>query len=111
MQITISGKQVDMSDALRIHVEQHLNNAKAKYFDHAQEARVTFGRARGFFTCDIHLHPARELAMHGTGEAATAHAAFDIAAEHAAKQMRRFRRRMNEHNRDSANKERSVATE
>ncbi len=107
MRITISGKQVELSDALRVHVEQHLNGMAEKYFDHAQEAQITFGRARSFFTCDIHIHPGRELDMIGAGQAATAHAAFDVAAAHAAKQLRRFRRRKSEHNRDLANRERA----
>ena len=106
MLITISGKQVDLSDALRVHVEQNLKGISAKYFDHALQAQVTFGRARSFFTCDIHIHPARELDMQGTGQATTAHLAFDMAAEHVGKQLRRFRRQKSEHNRDLANKER-----
>ncbi|MBV9734430.1 MAG: 30S ribosomal protein S30, partial [Acidisphaera sp.] len=46
MQITVSGKQVDMSDALRARVAEHLDLIAGKYFDHALEAQVTFGRAR-----------------------------------------------------------------
>ena len=41
-----------------------------KYFDHAQEAQVTFSRARSFFTCDINLHAGRGLRLRGEGEAA-----------------------------------------
>jgi ribosomal subunit interface protein len=97
MQITISGKQLNLSDALREHVELHMKEMSAKYFDHALEAQVTFGRTRAFFTCDIHIHPGKSLEMHGTGEGATAQAAFDAAAAHAAKQLRRYRRRASEH--------------
>ena len=53
MQITVSGKQVDLSDALRTRVSDHLDVIASKYFDHALEAQVTFSRARSFFTCDI----------------------------------------------------------
>jgi ribosomal subunit interface protein len=106
MQITVSGKQVDLSDALRERVARHLNQVAAKYFDHALEAHVTFGRARSFFTCDINLHAGRGLSLRGEGEAADAHAAFDDAAEHIAKRLRRYRRRVNEHARDLANRTR-----
>ncbi len=109
MQITISGKQVELSDALRVYVEEQLGAATAKYFDHALVANITFGRARTFFTCDIHVHPGRNLDMHGTGEGATAHAACDAAVIHVAKQLRRYRRRVNEHRRDAANRERVEA--
>ena len=106
MQITVSGKQVDLSDALRVRVSEHLDTIAGKYFDHAIEAHVTFSRARSFFTCDINVHAGRGLTLRGEGEAADAHGAFDDAAEHIAKRLRRYRRRVNEHARDSANRER-----
>jgi ribosomal subunit interface protein len=109
MQITVSGKQVDLSDALRARVADHLDLIAGKYFDHALEAQVTFSRARSFFTCDINVHAGRGLTLRGEGEAADAHAAFDDAAEHIAKRLRRYRRRVNDHARDLAHRERPQA--
>jgi ribosomal subunit interface protein len=109
MQITVSGKQVDLSDALRTRVSDHLDVIASKYFDHALEAQVTFSRARSFFICDINVHAGRGLSLRGEGEAADANTAFDDAAEHIAKRLRRYRRRVNEHARDSANRERPEA--
>ena len=109
MQITVSGKQVDLSDALRTRVSEQLDQIAGKYFDHAQEANVTFGRARSFFTCDINVHAGRGLTLRGEGEAADANGAFDDAAEHIAKRLRRYRRRVNEHARDLANRARPEA--
>ena len=104
MQINVSGKQVDLSDALRTRVASSLDVIAQKYFDHAMEANVTFGRARSFFTCDINVHAGRGLTLRGEGEAGDAHAAFDDAAEHIAKRLRRYRRRVNEHHRDLSNR-------
>jgi len=109
MQITVSGKQVELSDALRTRVGTHLDLIASKYFEHAIEAHVTFSRARSFFTCDINLHAGRGLQLRGEGEAAEANAAFDHAAEHVAKRLRRYRRRVNEHHRDLAHRERPSA--
>ena len=109
MQITVSGKQVELSDALRTRVSDHLDVIASKYFDHALEAQVTFSRARSFFTCDISVHAGRGLSLRGEGEAADANTAFDDAAEHIAKRLRRYRRRVNEHARDTANRERPEA--
>jgi ribosomal subunit interface protein len=109
MQITVSGKQVDLSDALRTRVQTNLDGIAAKYFDHALDAQVTFSRARSFFTCDINIRAGRGLLLRGEGEAADAHSAFDDAAEHIAKRLRRYRRRVNEHARDIANRERPEA--
>ncbi len=109
MQIIVSGKQVELSDALRTRVETHLEQIASKYFGHAIEAHVTFSRARSFFTCDINVHSGRGLQLRGEGEAAEANAAFDDAAEHVAKRLRRYRRRVNEHSRDLAHRERPSA--
>jgi ribosomal subunit interface protein len=109
MEITVSGKQVELSDALRHRVSRHLEGIAGKYFDYALDAQVTFGRARSFFTCDINIHAARGLMLRGEGEAADANSAFDDAAEHIAKRLRRYRRRVSDHARDIANRERPEA--
>ena len=107
MQITVAGKQVATSDALRTHVETGLETITGKYFDRALEARVTFrkdakGSGGGHFACDINLHAGRGLTMRGEGQGADAQRAFDVAAEHVAKRLRRYRRRVNEHARSQA---------
>jgi ribosomal subunit interface protein len=68
MQINVSGKQVDLSDSLRTRVQSNLDMIAAKYFDHALEAHVTFGRARSFFTCDINVHAGRGLTLRAETE-------------------------------------------
>ena len=109
MQITVSGKQVDLSDALRERVSTELSNITGKYFDHAQDARVTFSRARQGFVCDINLHAGRGLTLRGEAEAADAYAAFDRAAGHVGKRLRRYRRRVSEHARAQAGRARPEA--
>ncbi len=104
MQINVAGKQIELSDSLRTRVTAHLDVIAEKYFDDALEANVTFGRARSFFTCDINVRAARGLLLRGEGEAADAHGAFDDAAEHIAKRLRRYRRRVNGHARDVAHR-------
>jgi hypothetical protein len=66
------------------------------------EARVTFSKVRSFFSCDINFHAGRNLIMRGEGQAADAHRAFEQAAEHVGKRLRRYRRRVNEHARSKA---------
>jgi ribosomal subunit interface protein len=109
MQINVSGKQVDLSDSLRTRVASSLDGIAGKYFDHALEAHVTFGRARSFFTCDINVHAGPGLTLRGEGEAGDANAAFDDAAEHIATRLRRYRRRLNDHHRETAQKDRPQA--
>lgn len=100
MQITVSGKQVELSDALRARVSDELGVITGKYFEHAQDARVTFAKSRLGFTCGIDLHAGRGLVMRGEAESTDAYTAFDKAAAHVGKRLRRYRRRVNDHHRD-----------
>ena len=109
MQITVSGKQVELSDALRERVSHELASVTGKYFEHAQEARVTFARSRLGFICDINLHAGRGLTLRGEAEGADAYAAFDKAAVHVGKRLRRYRRRVNDNTRDDAHRARPEA--
>lgn len=97
MHIHVSGKQIDLSDALKHRVNTHMGNLADRYFDKALEAKVTFSKARSFFTCDINVHAGRGLTLRGEGEAADANTAFDDAAEHIAKRLRRYHRRVTSH--------------
>lgn len=115
MLITVAGKQVETGEALKVHVEEKLDGICQKYFDHALEAHVTFhrdqkARAGAAFCCDINLRAGRNIFMRAEGEGADAHRAFDTAAEHLAKRLRRYRRRVNEHARSFA-EARDVAAE
>lgn len=102
MQIHVSGKQLDLSEALKSRVASHLGTIADRYFEEALEAKVTFSKARSFFTCDINLHAGRGLMLRGEGEASDAHGAFDDAAEHIARRLRRYRQRVQTYSRDSA---------
>lgn len=102
MHVTVAGKQVDTGEALKVHVRDGLEAITRKYFDHALEANVTFHRHRALFSCDINLKAGRGLTMRGEGEGPDAHRAFEEAAEHLAKRLRRYRRRVNEHARSAA---------
>ena len=97
MQISVANSQIDLSDALRMRVTHHLDTIAERYFGRALEANVCFGRARSFFTCDINVQAGRGLVVRGEGEGADAHGSFDDAAEHIARRLRRYRRRVNDH--------------
>lgn len=109
MHVTVAGKQVETGEALKTHVTDGLAAISRKYFDHALEANVTFKRDRAFFGCDINLKAGRGLYVRAEGEGTDAHRAFDIAAEHLGKRLRRYRRRVNEHARSLAERERPQA--
>jgi ribosomal subunit interface protein len=105
MEISINGKRLDVGDALRGHVEEHLTATVGKYFSRAHDASVTISREAHMFRADISVHPIKGVLAKGHANADDAYAAFDAAAEHIAKQLRRYKRRLNDHHKGRADDE------
>jgi ribosomal subunit interface protein len=99
MQVTVSGKQVDIGEAFPAYAESHLDDVVDKYFDSGIDSNVTVSRAGAGLRVDISVHPGRGIVVQSHGEGATAHAAFDLALERIAKRLRRYKRRLRDHNR------------
>lgn len=99
MQIQVSGKQIDIGDALRTHVEEHMTTHVEKYFDKAIEGNVVFSREAHLYRVDMTVHVGRDIQFQGQGEADAPYAAFDIALERTAKQLRRHKRKLRDHHR------------
>lgn len=97
MQITISGKQIDLGDALRVHVEDNLAAAVSKYFDRPVDAHVVFSRRGHEFTCDSSVHLPTGLTAQAHGASDDVYAAFEQAADRIEKQLRRHKRRLKDH--------------
>ncbi|MBT4906590.1 MAG: ribosome-associated translation inhibitor RaiA [Rhodospirillaceae bacterium] len=99
MQVMVTGKQLNVGDALRSHVETQLSDAVSKYFEHAIEASVVFspqGKGKQVRS-DISVHVGRNIQMQGHAESNGAQAAFDAAMERIAKRLRRYKRRLRDH--------------
>lgn len=98
MHIKVSGKHIDVGDALRSHVEDRLEQAVAKYFDRAVGANVVFSRdARNFFKCDSAVDLSTGLHAQSQAAADDIYAAFEQAVERIEKQIRRYKRRLKNH--------------
>jgi len=97
MKILISGKQVDLGDALRSHVTDKLNTAVSKYMENAVEAAVVFGREGNMFRCHCSVHVGTNIDMQADAEDAEIYASFDLALEKLAKQVRRDKRKRRNH--------------
>ena len=97
MNIRVTGKRIEIGEALPQHVRDKPSAAVAKHFDRAAQTSVTFMKERQRFTADCQVHLSAGASLHAHGAAAEAHAAFDIALEHLEKQVRRYRRRVKKH--------------
>jgi len=97
MHLTVTGKQVDVGDALRGHVETTLDTLLGKYFRTAIEAHAVFAREAHLITADVSLHVGRGMVVNSSAAATDHYVAFDAAAERLAKQLRRYKRRLRDY--------------
>jgi ribosomal subunit interface protein len=100
MDIRVSGHQVDTGEALREHVSDRLGGVAEKYFARALSATVTFntGPHDNGFKCDIVAHVRQGVILKASGVGQEAHPAFDESANKIEKQLRRYVKRLKDHN-------------
>jgi ribosome hibernation promoting factor len=99
MRIQVSGKQIDIGDALRTHVEDRLTEAVGKYFDRPVEAIVIFARDGYAFIADSSVHLPTGITVQAKARADEIYASFEGAVERMEKQLRRYKRRLKDHHR------------
>src|SRR5437763_1571649 len=97
MQLTVTGKQVDVGDALRRYVEAELESILGKYFRTAIEAHAVFAREAHLIRAELSLHIGRGIVVNSGAAASDHYLAFDMAAERLAKQLRRYKRRLRDY--------------
>lgn len=97
MQVQVTGKHVDVGEALRSRVTDELSNSIAKYFDRGGGADVVVSRDGSAFKvdCAVTLASGQQLTAQGLG--GDAHLAFDAALQKMAKRIRRYKNRLKDH--------------
>jgi len=107
MHITVTGKQIDVGDALRRHTQAAIEDIAEKYFGNALEAHVVFSREAHLIQCDLQVHVGRGILVRSEADENEAYAAFDIAAERIDKRLRRYKRRLRDHHAHDKERERA----
>lgn len=97
MDIQLSGKNMDLGDALQTHVSEKLTDGVQKYFDRGAEATVTFSRERHLIGCDVTAHLASGVFLTAHGEGGDAYGAFEESLDKLEKRIRRYKRRLKNH--------------
>lgn len=100
MRIQVSGRQMDIGDALRAHVEGRLNEAVGKYFDRPVDALVTFCKDRHEYVVDSSVHLSTGMTVQATARSHEVYASFEGSVDRMEKQLRRYKRRLKDHHRD-----------
>jgi ribosomal subunit interface protein len=102
MRYQISGKQIDIGEALQTHVKAELGEVVEKYAQRPTEAVIVFSRVAHEHVCETTIHLATGLTAQARGHAAEIYAAFESCREKMDKQLRRYKRRLRNHHRDRA---------
>jgi ribosomal subunit interface protein len=101
MQLSVKGKQLDVGEALRTHVETRLKDITGKYFNSPLDAHVTFSREGNLFRADITVHAARGITLQSNASASEPYPAFDMAGERIANRLRRYKNRIKKHDHET----------
>ena len=109
MQVQISGKNIDIGDALRSHISDRLEQNVTKYFDGTADGHVTVTREGNDFRSECVVHLSSGVVLQSKGVSSDAYASFDQSAERLEKRLRRYKRRLKDYH--SRNAERTKGLE
>ena len=102
MQLQITGKQIELGDALKERIADGLEAGVSKYFERTGEATVVVSRPVRNFEVDCSIHLPSGVALQAHGEGVDAHVAFEEALAKMEKRVRRYHRRLKDHHRKAA---------
>lgn len=100
MRYQISGKQIDIGEALQTHVKAELGEVVDKYAQRPTEVVIVFSRTAHEYYCEATIHLSTGLNAAAKGHASEIYAAFEACREKMDKQLRRYKRRLRDHHRD-----------
>ena len=97
MQVQVSGRHVDVGEALRTRVTDEILSSIGKYFDRGGDAEVVVSREAHNFRvdCGVNLASGQHLQSHGLG--GEAHAAFSVALAKIETRIRRYKQKLKSH--------------
>lgn len=102
MRYQISGKQIDIGEALQTHVKDELGSAVEKYAERPTDAQVVFSKSGHEFVCEATVHLSTGLTASARAHSTEIYGAFDSCNGKMEKQLRRYKRRLKDHHRERA---------
>ena len=97
MSFRVSGKNIEVGEALRERVEARVAEAMGKYFDGGYSGHATLQREGFGFRTECAIHLDSKITLHAEGMAADAYASADQAALRIERRLRRYHRRLKDH--------------
>jgi ribosomal subunit interface protein len=97
MPFRVSGKNLDLGDALRERISNRIAETVGKYFDGGYSGHVTLAKDGFGFRTECAIHLDSKITLHADGMAPDAYASADQAALRIEKRLRRYHRRLKDH--------------
>ncbi len=97
MTFRVSGKNLDVGDALRDRISDRIAETVDKYFDGGYSGHLTLARDGFGFRTECAIHLDSKITLHADGMAPDAYASADQAASRIEKRLRRYHRRLKDH--------------
>jgi len=94
MSLRISGKNLDVGEALRGQAEARVAAALGKYYEGGYQGHVTVGKDGTAFKTDGVLHLSSGITLEASATAHDPYASLDKMAERIEKRLRRYKRRL-----------------
>ena len=94
MSLRISGKNIDVGEALRGQAEARVAAALGKYYEGGYQGHVTVGKDGTAFKTDGVLHLSSGITLEASATAHDPYASLDKMAERIEKRLRRYKRRL-----------------
>ncbi|MDP8918372.1 MAG: ribosome-associated translation inhibitor RaiA [Pseudomonadota bacterium] len=94
MTLRVSGKNLDIGEALRSQVQARVAGALSKYFDGGYSGHVTVTRDGTGFRTECVLHLTSGMTLEASGAAGDAYASFDQSAIRIENRLRRYKQRL-----------------
>ena len=110
MSLRVSGKNIDIGEALRERINARITEATAKYFDGGFSGHVTVGKDGFGFRSECVIHLDSGIMLEAEAMAGDAYASADQAAGRIEKRLRRYKRRLKDHQAGRGNGEAPVPT-
>ena len=102
MRYQITGKHIDVGDALQTHVKDELGAVVGKYAERPTDANIIFSKSAHEYVCEATVHLSTGLTAQAKAHATEIYAAFDDCSQKMEKQLRRYKRRLKDHHRERA---------
>jgi ribosomal subunit interface protein len=97
MQVQVTGKHIDVGDALRSRITDDLSTSIGKYFERGGDADVVVSHEGHAIRVDCRVLLASGQRLESSGVGPDAHTAFDVALDKLAVRVRRYKARLKDH--------------